>query len=58
LYDTVVYSNDLGANGITSLYKTFEGLTMFDALDELDIFHTNSQDDDYGVTLTYQTVFS
>ncbi len=57
LYDTVIYSNDLGANGLTSLYKTFEGMGMFSADDELDIFHTNSQDDDYGVTLSYQTVF-
>jgi len=58
LYDTVIFSSDLGALSLTSLYKTFEGFEMFDALDELDIFHTNSQDDDYGVTLTYQTVFS
>ena len=58
LYDTVIYSSDLGALALTSLYKTFEGYEMFDAADELDIFHTNSQDDDYGVTLHYQTVFA
>jgi hypothetical protein len=57
LYDTVVFSSDLGALGLTSLYETFEGMMMFSDGDELDILHTNSEDDDYGVTLTYQTVF-
>lgn len=56
LYDTVIYSLDLGGQSVTSLYKTFEGKEIFGADDELDIFHTNSQDDDYGVTVTYQTV--
>ncbi|KKM75343.1 hypothetical protein LCGC14_1391210 [marine sediment metagenome] len=56
LYDSVIYSNDLGANGLTSLYVTFEGIEVFPADDEIDVLHTNSQDDDYGVTLTYQTV--
>ena len=58
LYDTVIFSNDMGANSLTSLYNTFEGLEIFPADDELDVFHTNSQDDDFGVTLTYQTVFA
>ncbi|KKK99701.1 hypothetical protein LCGC14_2630080 [marine sediment metagenome] len=57
LYDTLIYSNDIGTAAVTSLYQTFEGIESFGADDELDIFHTNSQDDDYGVTLTYQTVF-
>ena len=57
LYDTVIFSSDLGGSSLTSLYNIFDGMEMFGADDELDIFHTNSQDDDYGVTLTYQTVF-
>ncbi len=57
LYDTVIYSFDLGGSSATSLYKTFEGVETFAGDDEIDLFHTNSQDDDYGVTITYQTVF-
>lgn len=58
LYDAVIYSNDLGTNALTSWVEVFEGELVFGADDELDVFHTNSQNDDYGVTLTYRTVFA
>ena len=57
LYDTVLFSSDMGALSLTSLYNTFEGMEVFSPDDELDVLHTNSQDDDWGVTITYQTVF-
>lgn len=57
LYDNIIFSSDMGASGVTSLYQTFEGYQMFLADDELDLFQDNGGAKNWGVTIFYQTVF-
>ena len=58
LYDTLLLTDDLFIGSRTSeFYILGEGYD-FSAEDEVDLFQTNGSDDDWGVTITYQTVFS
>lgn len=56
-YDTLIFSSDVGALALTSLYQTFEGVQMFCADDILNVLQNNASDGDLGCTLWYQTVF-
>jgi len=57
LYDALLFSSDMHAADATSLFTSFEFMGMFGADDEIDLFQTNSNDDDWGAPITYQTVF-
>ena len=57
VHDTVLFSADLGTLAVTSLVNTFEGIETFGADDDIDIDQLNSTDKNWGVTVTYQTVF-
>ncbi len=57
VHDTVLFSVDPGTLGVTSVYKTFEGKEIFGADDALIVAQLNSTDKNWGVTITYQTVF-
>jgi hypothetical protein len=58
LFDTVVFSDDLFVGSRTSLFVPFGEGYDFPGEDEIDLFQTNGSDDDWGVTITYQTVFA
>ncbi|KKN23199.1 hypothetical protein LCGC14_0907420 [marine sediment metagenome] len=56
-FDTLVFSDDLFIGSRTSVFVPFGEGYDFDADDDIDLFQTNGSDDDWGVTIRYQTVF-
>ena len=57
-FDTVIFSQDLFIGSVTSLHVVFGEGYDFPAEDELDLAQANGSNDDIGITVIYQTVFS
>ncbi len=57
-FDTVIFSDDLFVGSRTSLFVPFGEGYDFPADYEIDLFQTNGSDDDWGVSIAYQTVFA
>ena len=58
VFDTLIYSDDLLVGARTSVHVVFGEGFDFPAEDEIDLAQLNSGDANWGVTVTYQTVFS
>ena len=56
-FDTLISSTDMQATAVSSVYEVFEALGIFGGDDILNLFQDNGNDDDWGVTIVYQTVF-
>ncbi len=56
-FDTLIFSDDLFVGSRTSVFVPFGEGYDFTADDDIDLFQTNGSDDDWGVTIIYQTVF-
>ncbi len=56
-FDTLIFSDDLFVGSRTSVFVPFGEGYDFDADDDIDLFQDNGGDDDWGVTIRYQTVF-
>lgn len=56
-WNTLIFSADMGSLGVSSVYQTFEGYEIFMADDTLTLLANNSVDDNWGITIIYQTVF-
>ncbi len=57
-FDALIFSDDLFIGSRTSLLAIFGEGYDFPADYEVDLFQTNGSDDDWGVSIAYQTVFS
>lgn len=57
LYDALLFSSDMQAADVTSLFASFEFLGMFGADDEVDLLQSNGGEANWGATISYQTVF-
>ncbi|KKN22969.1 hypothetical protein LCGC14_0909720 [marine sediment metagenome] len=56
-FDTLILSEDMFIGSRTSLFIPFGEGYDFGETEEIDVFQTNGGDDDWGIVLTYQTVF-
>jgi len=57
LYNALLFSSDMQAANVTSLFASFDGLGVFAADDEVDLLQTNTGNASWGATIAYQTVF-
>ena len=57
-FDTLIFSQDLFIGSVISLHVVFGDGYCFPAEDEIDLAQANGSNDDLGITLIYQTVFS
>ena len=58
LYNALLFSSDMQAANVTSLFASFDFLGMFGADDEVDLLQSNGGNANWGATITYQTVFA
>jgi hypothetical protein len=56
-FDTLILSEDMFATSSTSLFVAFGEGYDFGETEEIDLAQTNGDNDDWGIVLTYQTVF-